>query len=437
MSNDERMTIDERLKYLRLVQGRYERASRAEKGRLLDDMVAVTGYSRKHLISLLRGSLRREPHRGVRGFTYGPEVVEALRIIDETLDHICAERLTPSLVWMAQHLAECGELVVDEPLLTQLGQVSVSTVERRLRWLRRDQPRLPRRPPSNEKGVLHGIPMLRLPHNLKRPGHFEADLVHHSGCLLKDLYMCTLQWIDLLTGWSERRAVLGRGRLVMEDAFRTILGRLPFPVLTIHPDNDSAFFNHHLLHFWGQRVPGVSLSRSRPYHKNDNPRVEQKNRTLVRAYFGDYRFDTVAHVLAANQIYDRMWVYYNLFQPVMHLQTKEVIHSDGQPVRIIRHHDTPRTPFDRLCETDAILSEHRVQLERLRDATNPRLLRQEILDAIDALIAMPGATPGKPENVYDTLAHSVVFTNAAADPLDFGFRRTVVLDRPTMPNLGD
>lgn len=107
------------------------------------------------------------------------------------------------------------------------------------------------------------------------------------------------------SGWPPQ---VGRGQLVMEDAFRRVLARLPFPVLQIHPDNGSEFLNQHLLRFWRDRVPGVRLSRSRPYQKNDNPRVEQKNYTLVRAYLGDARLDTVAQTLALNQIYDLMWL---------------------------------------------------------------------------------------------------------------------------------
>ena len=112
----------------------------------------------------------------------------------------------------------------------------------------------------------------------------------------------------------------------------------------------------------------------------------------------------------------------------MHLVEKQVIRQEGRPPRIIRRHDTPRTPFDRLCETDAILPEHREQLDALRDATNPRELRQKIHDLVHEILSLPTATPGHRENVFDTLAHSVTFKNAADDPLDFGFRRTEVLD---------
>ena len=107
---------------------------------------------------------------------------------------------------------------------------------------------------------------------------------------------------------------MGRSQLVMPDAFRCILSRPPFPVLAIHPDNYSAFLNYHLLRFWRNLVPGVSLSRSRPYHKNDNPRVEQENFTLIRAFLGYHRLDTVAHILALNHVYDLIWVYHS-FNP--------------------------------------------------------------------------------------------------------------------------
>jgi hypothetical protein len=423
------MTVDERLKYLRVMKAQYVGGDRAGKTQLLSEMQRATGYERKHLIRLLNGDLKRKRRKGGRGRKYGAKVDDALRVIYEAWDCICAERLAPNLVWMAEHLAGHGEIAVDKELLGQLGEISESSVERRLRRLRQDERRLPRRRPRREKAILRGIPMGRLAWDTAVPGYMEADLVHHCGNSSRDVYMCTLQLIDVKTGWSERRAILGRGQTVMEDAFETILGRMPFRVHVIHPDNDSAFFNHHLLRFWGERVPGVKLSRSRPYHKNDNPRVEQKNRTLVRDYLGDGRLDTVAHVLATNHLYDLMWVYYNLFQPVMHLVEKKVIQNEGRPPSVVRRHDKARTPFDRLCETDAILPVHRGQLEAVRARTNPRRLRREIWEAVHAIAALPGAVSGHPENAYDTLAHSLVFENHADDPLYFGFDRTPISRR--------
>jgi transposase InsO family protein len=387
-----------------LVKPHYRKAGRNKKGQLLDEMEVITGLDRKTLIRLMNGSLERKPRSREREKKYGPAVDDALRVIYESLDGICADRLTPNLVWMARHLDIHGELETTPDLLEQLGQVSKSTVERRLALIRQDLPRLPRKKPRPRNKLLQNIPMLRLPWNIAEPGHFETDLVHHCGPTASGEYLCTLQMIDVATGWSERRTVLGRSYLVMKDAFLHILHRLPFPVLQIHPDNGSEFFNHHMLRFWGDVVRGVTISRSRPYHKNDNPRVEQKNSTLVRAYLGYERLDSVAQVLALNALYDRMWLYYNFFQPVMHLIEKEVIPQDGKPARVKRIYDEARTPFDRLCNTNAILPEHRQQLEALRNATNPRRLRQEIYDAIEHLFALPGAVSGETQNVHLTLA---------------------------------
>jgi len=425
MSNNDQMTIDERRKYLRMMQKRYVKASsKRAKGLLLDEMEAVTGLDRKTLIRLMNSSLERKLRSRQRGAIYGPDVDDALRVIYESCDYICAERLTPNLVWMAQHLAAHGELRVTSPLLEHLGQISISTVQRRLIRITQDQYRLPRHKPKPRHSLTKSIPMLRLPWNILEPGHFETDLVHHCGPRAFGEYACTLQMIDVATGWSERRAVLGRSYLVMEDAFRRILARLPFPILQIHPDNGSEFFNHHMLRFWGQIVQGVTISRSRPFRKNDNPRVEQKNRTLVRAYLGHDRIDSVAQVLALNALYDKMWVYYNLFQPVMHLVAKEVIRKDGQPTRVKRRHDQASTPFDRLCQTSAILPEDRQLLERLRHQINPRQLREEIYDAIDDIFSLPGAAPDATENVFLTLTENSEKENDAIS--DLAFNRTTI-----------
>jgi hypothetical protein len=426
MSNEDKMTIDERRKYLRTMKKRYTEANRKVKEQLLDEMETVTGLDRKTLIRLMHSSLVRSPRSRERGKTYGPEVDAALRTIYESADCICAERLTPNLVWWADHLAAHGELCLTPALREQLARISIPTVERHLCHIRQDLPRLPRPKPKPGRRALQHIPMLRLPWDIVQPGHFELDLVHHCGPTASGEYAYTLQMVDVATGWSERRAMLGRSYLVMEDAFRCILARLPFPMLRIHPDNGSEFLNHHLLRFWGEVVQGVTLSRSRPFHKNDNPRVEQKNYTLVRAYLGYERFDSVAQVLALNTLYDKLWLYYNLFQPVMHLVEKVVIREDGQPTRVKRRHDQATTPFDRLCTTDAILPEHRAQLEALRDAINPRRLREAIYDAIEHILRLPCATPGVSEDVHHTLADH--YHKGGDDLLDLAFNRTQIRD---------
>jgi hypothetical protein len=192
---------------------------------------------------------------------------------------------------------------------------------------------------------------------------------------------------------------------VMRDAFQHILLRVPFPVLELHPDNGGEFFSHHLLAFWGERIQGLELSRSRPWHKNDNRFVEQKNDTLVRAYLGHERLDTVAQTRALNALYEDLWAYYNLFQPVMRLMEKEVVRDEKGQTRVRRRYDEARTPFDRLCATEVLAPQQRESLARRRDATNPRQLRQSIYDQLEALWRLPEAVPGQTEDVYATLLH--------------------------------
>ncbi len=224
---------------------------------------------------------------------------------------MCAERLTPALVANARLLARHGELRLTEELAAQLGCISRASVQRRLTRLAQDVRRLPRRGAewaNRANALLRRVPMTRIAWDEAEPGHFEVDLVHHSGHEAVGEYVHTLQLVDVATGWSERVAVLGRGQMAMEAGFRRVLARLPFPVRELHPDNGGEFFNHHLVRFWGEAITGLTLSRSRPYKKNDNRFVEQKNDSLVRAYLGYARLDTPAQCDALNALYDDMWV---------------------------------------------------------------------------------------------------------------------------------
>lgn len=407
MTSEGEMTIDERRKYLRKMKSRYQSARRQERGQLLSEMEAVTGLHRKSLTRLMKGTLERQPRCRERGRKYDGEVSDAIRIIAASLDYPCAERLTPNLAWLAKQLATHGELEVSDELLLLLGQVSISTVARCLATSRQDQPRLPRRRPQPANNVLRDVPMGRIPWDVNEPGHFETDLVHHCGVSASGDYLHTLQMVDVTTGWTETRAVLGRSYLVMQDAFRYILERVPFAVREIHPDNGSEFFNDHLVRFWKETVKELHLSRSRPYHKNDNPFVEQRNGHPIRAYLGYDRLDTVAHTCAANQFYDKLWLYLNFFQPVMRVEEKVVVAVEGQRTRTRRRYDAARTPFDRACAAKVIPDQHRAQLTALRDQTNPRQLLAELQELLDRIFSLPNAVPGEAQNVHLTLKYKL------------------------------
>ena len=398
MPDDDAMTLTERRKYLTRMQGRYGAADRAGRGRLLDEMEAVTGLHRRSLVRLLTPhgpGLARRPRGTPRRPTYGHQVDDALRVVWETLDYVCAERLTPALVPTARLLASHGELRLPAEVEAQLGRISRASVQRRLTRFVQDTPRLPRPGPERANAVntaARGVPMRRIAWDEAEPGHFEVDLVHHSGPVTEGEYVHTLQLVDVATGWSERVAVLGRSQRAMEAAFRRVLARLPFPVRELHPDNGGEFFNHHLVRFWGAAITGLTLSRSRPYQKNDNRFVEQKNATLVRAYLGGVRLDTAAQAAALDALYEDLWLYYNLFQPVLHL-----VEKTATGTRVRRRWDAARTPFERLGATAALPAARRAELEARRAQTNPRALRRAVYGARDRLLAPGSATSRAPE----------------------------------------
>jgi len=422
MSNNERMTIDERYKYLRKMQKRYSKAKRGELSRLLDEMEQVTGMHRKSLVRLMNGTITRQVRQGQRGGLYGIPVRAALAVIAETMDWMCAERLKPNLVWMAEHLERHGELDLSAEVRSQLGYVSISTVQRLLSNVRRDRPRLPQRGPERANRLAREIPASRIPWNEPQPGHFEVDLVHHSGPSASGQYVHSLQMVDVATGWSERAAILGRSYRVVKDAFERIEHRLPFAVREVHPDNGSEFMNNHVVRYWTDRVSEPILTRSRPWHKNDNRFVEQKNASLVRSYLGHDRLDTVEQTLLLNHLYELMGLYYNLFQPVMRLTEKKPVYDQqGRISHTKRRFDDAQTPFDRLCATGDLDPVQHHRLLDLRDSLNPRQLRRDIYTLLDQLFELPCAMPEEAsQDVHLTMFNP-------PDPMRGGDSSTVTL----------
>ena len=434
MPDADEMTLAERLKYLRLVQPGYLRGGRRERSSMLDEAERVTHRHRKSLIRRLNGNLTGKTRARQRGRSYGPEMESAVRLVARSLDYPCAERLQPALLPMGLALASHGELVLSPGLLDRLGRISVSTVGRMVQrtlapaasaGVRRDGhlPRLARGRPSQPNPLTRHIPAGRLPHPLPEAGHFEVDLVHHAGDTASGQYVHTLQLIDVATGWSERVAILGRSYLVMRDAFARLLARLPFPILELHPDNGGEFFNHFLLTYWKEVVPGLTLSRTRPFRKNDNPFVEEKNGSLVRGYIGFARLDTVAQTNLLNRIYDRMWLLHNFFHPVMRLQDKWH-RADGV---LARSYDRARPPLDRLFATSALDPDQHRALANLRQATNPLQLRNEVHALLDRLARLPKAKSGKPQDIYKTLFTTTTPTLPAASPVTLSIEGSISL----------
>jgi hypothetical protein len=293
---------------------------------------------------------------------------------------------------MTHHLAKFEEMETTPELLDQLGCISVSTLRRRLQSLRPPEARLPRlhRKPRPESSVQARVPIRIIPWDEPEAGHFEVDLVHHGSPTPGHTPIYTIQFIDVLTGWSERFAIRGCTFGMMWRAFEHIRQRCPIPVLEVHTDNGSEFLNEALLAYFGEAFTGSLFSRGEPGNPNHNRFVEQKNDTLVRAYLGYLSLDTGQQAALLNEVYEDMWFYYNAFQPVMRQIAKTAGRSGpDQPWRVIRKHDTPETPLSRLLRARPPLGRSVSEyLQQRYQETNPLALKRRIHAQLDCIYSL-------------------------------------------------
>lgn len=413
MTTNKKMNIDERYKYLEIKKRSYEQAQqRKEKSAILDELEAVTGYNRKYLLALLkRSKLERSPKHSKRSASYGSEVDAALAVIWEALDYPCAIRMKGVLVYNARQLAKFGELQLSPTLLRQLEKISASTIRRHLPQQAYTSAQRARKRLQN----IHqqAIPVRTIPWDIKEPGHFELDLVHHGGGSLEGEYVYTLQIVDVATGWSGRRAILGRSYVVVADALYYLINHLPFPIRELHPDNGSEFLNANLLRVLKAKYPNLDWSRSAPAKPNHNRKVEQKNNSLVRAFLGDIRLDTVTQTRFLNSIYEQMHTYHNFIQPVMHqIEKKWVPTNNGSGGYTRRKHDTPVPPVVRLCKSRTLPLGRCVDLLAQRNNINPLTLQRKIHADLQHLYQYDCAKPGETQNAYQTLTYPELFPEA-------------------------
>lgn len=420
MSETEAMSVDERRKYIHKMWGRYRKGSKKEKGELLDEIEAVTRMHRKSVIRIMNGQLSRKKRRRERGRTYGVEVDDAVRVIALSLDYPCAERLQPNLVWMARHLASHQALVVSEETLKKLEQISCSTLKRILKRVGRSEPKMATQQPKRPKrtGIRKAYPMRKIPWNETESGHFEVDLVHHCGEAATGEYIHTIQMVDVATGWCEIAAVMGRSYRVMQNGFAFMLSRLPIPVVEIHPDNGSEFFNQHLLRFWKHAMSNAEITRSRPYQKNDNRFIEENNHSLIRAYVGHDRFDTQDQVKTLRILYEHLWLFHNFFQPVMRLQEKIYLNE----FQYQRKYDQAKTPLDRLKDKNILNKNLMERLDDLRARTNPLNLRDQIDLQIANLLSLPVLDKSETVNIFETLIQEADISVTLSNDLSITFR---------------
>ena len=374
--------------YLDAIRDRYIFGDRKEKSRILDEAAQVTGLHRKALIRALRTPPRpRVGGKAGRPKRYGLEAASALKVLWEASDRVCAKRLQPFLPELLEVLERHGELVLEPEIKDQVCAMSPATMDRLLRPHRQPEHRRPFATTKPGSLLKASIPIRTFAEwNEHRPGFLEIDLVAHCGESTEGQYLNTLSAVDIATGWVACRGVLGKGQQRVGGAVHHIGQNLPFPLLGLDSDNGSEFINHHLFAYCQQK--SITFTRARPYRKNDNAHIEQKNWSVVRRLVGYDRYQSQEALTQLNRLYPLVERYVNFFQPVMQLKEK---HRQGARVRKV--YDTPRTPYRRLLEQGVLSQDQQLRLEQDYRRTNPVKLLQDINMELERLWLLADTQP--------------------------------------------
>lgn len=384
----EAVTRDSIEEYAAAIRERYRMASKEEKGRLLEAFCEATGYHRKAAIRLL-GRKRDGPAKERRGrpVRYGPAVKAALVVAWEVLGRPCGKRLQPFLGEVVAQLERHGEVTVDEETRGLLERMSASTIDRLLRSYRRRSLRRPRGSSSAEGSLRQEVTVRTFGEwRGERPGAEQVDLVLHCGERLAGFHLTTLMCVDVATSWTAREAVWGLGKDRVGGAIQHVRLRLPFALRSLHSDNGGEFLNHALVD-WCRRG-GVSYTRGRPYRKNDQAWVEQRNDTGVRKLVGYQRFSSKAAFAQLQRVYAIADDYANFFQPVAKLVEKR-----REGARVTKVYDRAQTPYQRLLAAGVLDEPVRLRLERQYQRLNPAQLRRDLDVALEALWRHADAAP--------------------------------------------
>jgi hypothetical protein len=362
------------------IRPRYLKAKKSEKKIMLDELVATTSYHRKYATRLLKhGFPRRSSKKHGLPKVYHGEVVVALEQIWEVCGRICSKRLQPFLPEMVKVLERCGELQLPAETKSLLLQMSSATIDRCLGPARFEHP--VRGLSTTKPGSLlkQAIPVRTFtPWDEDHPGFLEIDLVAHCGQTTEGQYLSTLTCVDLSTGWIECLAVRQRTQQAVFEAIQSMRTDLPFPLLGLDSDNGSEFINDLLYHYCLSEK--ITFTRSRPYQKNDQAHVEQKNWSVVRRLVGYDRFENDAEYLLLESIYADLRLYTNFFQPVLKLVSKQ--HVDK---KLVKRYDQAATPFQRTLASKDIPLEVKARLTNLYVRLNPVQLRTTIDEKVAKL----------------------------------------------------
>lgn len=376
---------------------RYKNSSKKQKGILLDEFVCLPGYRRDYASFILRnwgrkvyfpnrvvlvGNVLKKRSYSQRSRRYGPEVYKALLIFWDLLNNPCGKRLKSQLSELVEKGIKFGEVLLSEELRDKLDTISASTIDRLLKVERKKYELKPRSKTKPGSLLKRDIPIRTGSEwDEDEVGYIEIDLVSHDGGEPRGDFCQTLNAVDVKSGWIDVVAVKNRAQVWVFEALVEMRGRLPFDLKGIDSDNGSEFINSHLYRYCKKEE--IEFTRSRPYRKNDNCHVEERNNTVVRSYVGYRRYDTDEQRRVLNELYSFLRLYMNYFQPMMKLKTKTRCGS-----KVSKKHHKPKTPYQRIIEMEDIDEKIQRAITREYKELNPFELKRKIRRLQDKLFRM-------------------------------------------------
>jgi len=374
------MSLQSKREYLMQIRSRYRRAGRVHKSKILDEYCQVCGYDRKYAIKRLAADPQRPRRKPGRKPLYDKErLLPWLKRVWLASDQMCSKRLRAALPKWLPHLS-----ALSAENKTQLLSLSPATMDRLLKPLRI---RYPGKGLGGTKpGTLlkHHIPIRTGNWDITRPGFIEADTVAHCGNSLAGNFIWSLVFTDIFSGWTQLRATWNKGAFGIQQQIADLEKHTPFALAGFDCDNGSEFLNYPLLEYFTCRKTPVAFTRSRPYHKNDNAHVEQKNWIHVRQLLGWDRLENPQLVESINDLYRKEWsAYQNFFCPSMKLVSKERVRS-----RYRKRYDAPRTPYERLLQSPEVSPEKKDQLQAAYARLNPFALKKIIEEKLKKIFAL-------------------------------------------------
>lgn len=369
------MSQKDKLVYANAIRDRYRGSNKQEKKMILDEFCKVCNYNRKYAIRLLNKPVNKwekRKKRGCKSKYHDKDLIQALKVIWESTDYLCSKRLHAAIpIWLPY--LDSQNINVTAEIRNNLLSISASTIDR---VLKKSRIKSKKGFGGTKPGSLlkNQIPIRTDNWDINKPGFMEADTVAHCGNSLHGDFIWSLTMTDIFTGWTENRAVWNKGAIGVKSQIIDIENTVVFDLLGFDCDNGSEFLNHHLLRYFKENGKNTQFTRSRPYKKNDNAHVEQKNWTQVRHLFGYDRLDIETLVEPMNDLYSNEWsLYNNFFRPSQKLIEKTKINSKYK-----KKYDKPKTPYERLLESEYVSKGKKKELENIYKQLNPFELKIKI-----------------------------------------------------------